>query len=86
MRALLADLVEPLTLLVYGAIVSVLTVAGVGVELLGISGLLAGGGPETQALWYVYVGAVVLAAAVAIARRRLFPLLSRRAVAGYDWE
>ena len=74
MRELLPELAEPLLVLLYGAIVTALTAAGVGAELTGLAGVA--GGPDAQSLWFVYLGAVGIAAAVVVARRRLVPQIA----------
>jgi len=74
MRNLLPELVEPLLVLLYGAIVTALTAAGLGAELTGLAGV--SGGADTQSLWLLYLGAVGLAAAVVVARRRLVPQIA----------
>jgi len=74
MRELLPELAEPLLVLLYGAIVTALTAAGLGAELAGLAGV--SGGADAQSLWLVYLGAVGIAAAVVVARRRLVPQIA----------
>lgn len=78
MREVLAELAEPLLVVLYGAVVSVLAIAGAGAELAGLTDLFAGGGFETTSMWLVYIGAVGIVAAVVVARRRLLPLVTSR--------
>jgi hypothetical protein len=73
MRELLPELLEPLLLVFYGALVTVLTVFAVGVELAGLSGISAGF--DTVALWELYMGTVGLVAAGVLARREFLPRL-----------
>jgi|GEM_PF-2208069 len=75
MRDVLPELAEPLLVLVYGTIVTVLTALGLGAELAGLAGI--SGGLNTVSLWFVYLGGVGLAAAVVVAKRRLLPQLGR---------
>jgi hypothetical protein len=74
MRELAFELLEPLLVVFYGAIVAVLAAIGVGAELAGIAGL--SGGVSTVSLWLVYVGAIGMVAATVVARRRLAPSLA----------
>jgi hypothetical protein len=74
MRELLPELAEPLLVLLYGAIVTALTAVGMGAELTGLAGVA--GGADAQSLWLVYLGAVGIAAAVVVARRRLVPQIA----------
>lgn len=69
MRDVVVELLEPLALVVYAFLASILAVLGVALEWAGVFG--ATGAIDGFALWQSYMGLVALAAAVTIVREEL---------------
>jgi hypothetical protein len=74
MEEVLVDLVEPLLLVLYALLAGALTVAGLAVEYVG----LTGGGIGLTRVWTLCMGGVLLAFAVLVVRDKLLPELASR--------
>ena len=76
MQELLVDFVEPLALVGYAVLAAALTLGGLVLEFVGLSGA-SGGAIGLTTLWPAYMGAIALFGGYVITRDELLPRLRR---------
>jgi hypothetical protein len=74
MEEVLVELIEPFILVAYAVLAGALTLAGLAIEYVGVTG----GGVGLTRLWTIFMGGVLLAFAVLVVRDKLLPELASR--------
>ncbi len=74
MKQVLIELLEPFIVIAYALLAGALTLAGLAIEYVGLTGGTLG---LTQ-LWTLFMGGVLLAFAVLVARDKILPELGSR--------
>ncbi|MFB6312121.1 MAG: hypothetical protein ABEH64_13180 [Salinirussus sp.] len=71
MEEVFIELAEPLILVAYTLLSAALTLAGLAIEYLGLSGQVTG----TPRLWAIFMGLVILGFGYLVARDKVLPVL-----------